>query len=163
MREPLSHTFTVRSTHPEPAEHKMAIWLLLLRLPSCGCGCCFLPSGLLDSKYLNTVLWHVRMCQLSHKSCSPMSMHFAKISKMKTPRAWAPWLLTSINSFELQYNPGMNYYSHFLETPRSWYLIRKPRSVKCGKPKWSLGLQLTSLCIPSFPFLIPAHHRPSYK
>lgn len=38
-----------------------------------------------------TRLWHVRTCQVSHKSCSPTSMHFAKISKMKKPRAWAPW------------------------------------------------------------------------
>lgn len=58
--------------------------------------------------------------------------------------------------------PRNDYYSHFLETPRSWYLTGDPRSVKRWKPQWSLGLLLPSLCILSSPFLIPAHP-PSYK
>ena len=87
---PMSHILTVSNTHPEPTEHKMAIWLLHLECPAVAMGvAAFLLAYLIV--YLNTVLWHVRMCQLSHKSCSPMSMHFAKIGKMKTPRAWAPW------------------------------------------------------------------------
>lgn len=81
---------TVSNTHPEPTEHKNGHLAPPPGVPSCGYGCCCLSSGLLDSVFKHCTLACENVCQLSHKSCSPMSMHFAKIGKMKTARAWAP-------------------------------------------------------------------------
>lgn len=59
---PMSHILTVSNTHPEPTEHKMAIWPLHLECPAVAMG---VPAFLLAYLivYLNTVLWHVRMCR----------------------------------------------------------------------------------------------------
>ena len=103
MCEPLSHLNCERHTPganraqvghwaPPPGAAQLWLWVWLPFFWLSGLVPFFWLSSFLSGLivYLNTVLWHVRMCQLSHKSCSPMSMHFAKISKMKTPQAWAP-------------------------------------------------------------------------